>query len=126
VSRIQQVIEVLEAERRDLHERVAWVETQLKEFHSRGGESTPAASRVPARAARRGTARRTSTRRATASTRQVDVKARIVEYLSQHPGSTASDVAKGLDLNRASASTRLSQMSKAGEISKVARGYAAK
>jgi hypothetical protein len=123
---MQQVIEVLEAERRDLQERLAWLEQQIAVFHSRGGESTPAASRVPARSVRRGTARRTSTPRATARTRQVDVKARIVEFLAQHPGSTASDVAKGLDLNRGSASTRLSQMSKEGVISKQARGYSAK
>jgi len=35
-------------------------------------------------------------------------------------------VAKGLDLNRGSVSTRLSQLAKSGEIKKAARGYAAK
>jgi predicted ArsR family transcriptional regulator len=64
--------------------------------------------------------------RATVRTRQADIKGRIVEFLSQHPGSTAGDVAKGLDLNRGSVSTRLTQLAKSGEIKKATRGYAAK
>jgi CRP-like cAMP-binding protein len=126
VSRIQQVIDTLEAERADLQERLAWLEKQIKEFHAHDGDVAPAASGAPARSVRRGTARRASTRRATARTRQVDIKARIVDFLSKHPGSTAGDVAKGLDLNRGSVSTRLSQLAKSGEIKKAARGYTAK
>jgi hypothetical protein len=126
MSRIQQVIDTLEAERVELQERLAWVERQLREFHAHDGDSAPATSGAPARSVRRGTARRASTRRATARTRQVDIKARIVEFLSKHPGSTAGDVAKGLDLNRGSVSTRLSQLAKSGDIAKQARGYAAK
>jgi CRP-like cAMP-binding protein len=122
VSRIQQVIDALEAERADVQERLSWLDKQIKEFHAHDGDSTPAA---PARSVRRGTARRASTRRVTAPTRQADIKPRIVEFLSQHPGSTASDVAKGLDLNRGSVSTRLSQLAKSGEIKKAARGYTA-
>jgi cell division septum initiation protein DivIVA len=125
VSRIQHVIDTLEAERADLQERLAWLEQQIKEFHAHG-DSAPATPAAPARSVRRGTARRASARRATARTRQVDIKARIVEFLSKHPGSTAGDVAKGLDLNRGSVSTRLSQLAKSGEIEKAARGYAAK
>jgi hypothetical protein len=120
VSRIQQVIDTLEAERADLQERLTWLDNQIKEFHAHDGDSTPGA---PARSVRRGTARRASARRATARTRQVDIKARIVDFLSKHPGSTAGDVAKGLDLNRGSVSTRLSQLAKSGDIKKAARGY---
>jgi CRP-like cAMP-binding protein len=126
VSRIQQVIDTLEAERADLQERLAWLENQIKEFHAHGGDSTPATSGARVRSVRRGTARRASTRRATARTHQVDIRARIVDFLSKHPGSTAGDVAKGLDLNRGSVSTRLSQLAKSGEIKKADRGYAAK
>jgi CRP-like cAMP-binding protein len=126
VSRIQQVIDALEAERTDLQERLAWLEKQIKEFHAHDGASARATPRVPARAARRGTARRASAPRATVRTRQADIKGRIVEFLSQHPGSTAGDVAKGLDLNRGSVSTRLTQLAKSGEIKKATRGYAAK
>jgi CRP-like cAMP-binding protein len=126
VSRIQQVIDTLEAERAALQERLAWLEKQIKEFHAHDGDSARATPRAPARPARRGTARRVSAPRATVRTRQADIKGRIVEFLSQHPGSTAGDVAKGLDLNRGSVSTRLTQLAKSGEIKKATRGYAAK
>jgi CRP-like cAMP-binding protein len=124
VSRIQQVIDTLEAERADLQERLAWLEQQIKEFHAHDGDSAPATPGAPARSLRRGTARRA--RRATARTGPVDIQARIVGFLAEHPGSTAGDVAKGLDLNRGSVSTRLSQLAKSGEIKKAARGYTAK
>jgi predicted transcriptional regulator len=73
-----------------------------------------------------GTARRASTPRATGRARQADIKARTIEFLGKNPGSTASDVAKGLDLNRGSVSTRLTQLAKSGDIKKATRGYAAK
>lgn len=122
MSRIQQVIDTLEAERAELQERLAWVEEQIKEFHAHHDGAAPAA---PARSGRRATARRASTRRATARTRQVDTKTSIVEFLGKHPGSTAGQVAKGLNLNRGSVSTRLTQLAKSGEIKKAARGYTA-
>jgi hypothetical protein len=34
LSRIQQVIDTLEAERAELQERLAWVEEQIKQFHA--------------------------------------------------------------------------------------------
>jgi len=123
LSRIQQVIETLEAERAEVQKHLAWLEQQINEFHAHNGNSAAAA---PARSVRRATARRASKRRATARSRQVDVKARIIDFLAQHPGSTAGDVAKGLNLNPGSASTRLSQLAKAGEIKKASRGYTTK
>jgi hypothetical protein len=51
---------------------------------------------APARSVRRATARRASNRRATARSRQADSEASITDFLVQHPGSTAGDVAKGL------------------------------
>ena len=121
MSRIQQVIETLEAEQAELQERLAWLERQLKEFQDRsdGGQA-------PVRSIRRATARRASTRRAVARTRRGDTKARIVEFLEKHPGSTAGEVARGLDLNRGSVSTRLTQLAKLGDISKSERGYSTK
>jgi len=123
LSRIEQVIETLEAERADLQERLAWVEEQIKEFHAHHNGAAPA---VSARSARRATARRASTRRGTARTRQADTKKSIIGFLAKHPGSTAGQVAKGLNLNRGSVSTRLTQLAKSGEINKAARGYTAK
>ena len=120
MSRIQQVIDTLEAEQAELKERLAWLEKQLKEFHDHQGAATPV------RSVRRATARRASTRRAVARTRQGDTKGRIIEYLGKPPGSTAGEVAKGLSLTRASVSTRLTQLAKLGEIVKSERGYASK
>jgi predicted transcriptional regulator len=123
VPRIQQVIDNLEAECAALRERLAWLEAQLKGFQA---HQERAATEVPARSLRRATARRASRRRAVARSRQLDTKASIIAFLSEHPGSTAGEVAKGLDLNRGSVSNRLSALAKLGEIRKAERGYAAK
>jgi uncharacterized membrane protein len=96
---------------------------EIAESRAHEGDSTVAA---PARSVRRAAARRARKRRATARSRQVDVKAKIIAFLAEHPGSTAGDVAKGLNLNRGSTSTRLTQLAKAGEIRKASRGYTTK
>jgi predicted transcriptional regulator len=78
---------------------------------------------APARSVRRATARRASNRRATARNRQGDTTTRIIDFLAQHERSTAGDLAKGLNLNPGSVSTRLKQLAKEGEIEKATRGY---
>jgi hypothetical protein len=123
MSRMKQVIDALEAERNDVKERLEWLESQIKSFRDRVGEAVPS---VPSRSRRRSTARRASGRRQTARGRQSDTAARIVDYLAKHPGSTAGDLAKGLNLKRNSVSTKLTQMARAGQIKKAARGYEAK
>ena len=50
--------------------------------------------------------------------------ARILDYLKDHPQSTAGDVAKALNANRNTIGARLSQMVKKGEITKASKGYA--
>ena len=119
LSRIQQVIDTLEAEHADLEQRLAWLDKQLKEFRDHRDDGPP-----PSRSVRRATARRASTRRAVARSRRGDTKTRIIEFLEKHPGSTAGEVARGLNLNRGSISTRLTQLAKRGEIRKAERGYA--
>jgi DNA-binding IclR family transcriptional regulator len=52
--------------------------------------------------------------------------ARIIDYLKDHPQSTAGDVAKALNANRNTVGPRLSQMVKKGEITKASKGYAAR
>jgi hypothetical protein len=54
-----------------------------------------------------------------------DIRGRVVEYVAANPGSTASDVANALGLNRNSVAARLTQLSKRGEIAKAQRGYSA-
>jgi predicted transcriptional regulator len=121
LSRIRQVIDTLEAEQADLRERLAWTDQQLKAFQEHEKGST-----APTRAVRRQAARRASGRRAVARERKGDTKARIIEFLGKHPGSTAGEVARGLDMNRGSVSTRLTQLAKLGDISKSSRGYSSK
>jgi DNA-binding MarR family transcriptional regulator len=72
---------------------------------------------------RRATARRASNRRATARNRQRDTEASIIEFLVQHPESTAGDLAKGLNLDPGNVATRLTQLAKAGEIKRASHGY---
>jgi len=120
MSRMQLVIDALEAERNDVSEHLAWLDGQIATFRERHSASTTGPA---GRSGRRATARRASTRRATARSRQPDVAAQIIGYLHNHPGSTAGDIAKGLNLRRNSLATRLTQMAKAGDIKKATRGY---
>jgi winged helix-turn-helix DNA-binding protein len=122
MSRMKQVIDALEAERAEVVERLEWLEGQIKEFRRRDGAEA-AGPEAPRRSTRRATARRASARRATARARRGDVKQQILDYLADHPGSTAGDVAKGIDANRNTVATRLSQLAKSGTIAKVERGY---
>lgn len=127
MSRMKQVIDALEAERAEVVEHLQWLDRQLEEFRDRQRhDGAGAASAVPARSNRRATARRASQRRATARTRRGNLAEQVVAYLREHPGSTAGDVAKGLNANRNTIATRLSQMTKAGEISKAEKGYTVK
>jgi hypothetical protein len=73
---------------------------------------------VPARSARRATARRASKRRATARQRKDDIEGRIVEFLEDHPRSTTGDIAKGLNANRATIAAELSHIVRASDIRK--------
>jgi hypothetical protein len=81
------------------------------------------ATTAPTRSVRRATARRASNRRATARSHQVDSEASIVEFLAQHPASTAGGLAKGLNLNPGQVSTQLTKLAQAGEIQKASHGY---
>ena len=123
MSRIQQVIDTLEAERAEVQKHLAWLEQQINESRAHNGSL---ASAAPARSVRRATARRASNRRAAARSHQSDTKAAIIEFLAKHPESTAGDVAKGLNLKPASVSTRLTQLAKTGQIQKASRGYSTK
>jgi DNA-binding MarR family transcriptional regulator len=88
--------------------------------------SEPNSEAAPARSVRRATARRASNRRATARSRQGDTTAKLIDFLAQHPRSTAGDLAEGLNLNRGNVATRLTQLAKAGEIKRASHGYRTK
>jgi Winged helix-turn-helix DNA-binding len=107
-----------------LVERMRWAfedaERQQQMIHAHDGGSAAGAQ---ARSVLRATARRASNRRATARDRQGDSEASIIDFLAQHPGSTAGDLAKGLNLNPGSVWGRLTQLAKTGEIRKASHGY---
>jgi len=126
LPRIKQIIETLEAERADVQRQLEFLDTQLDEFRSHLAEQETAPVKPSPRSNRRATAKRASARRAAARTVKRDIATEVAEFLKEHPHSTAGDVAKGLNLNRNSVATRLSQMAKAGEIVKAKRGYMAK
>jgi len=108
----------LNADRAHARKRLARLEQQIKQFRV---ENRAAAS--PARSVRRSTARRASTRRAAARSRQHGTTARIIEFLTGHPQSTAGDLAKGLNVDPETVSTCLNKLTKAGDIKKHAHGY---
>jgi DNA-binding transcriptional ArsR family regulator len=121
MARNQQSIDTLEAKAAELRADLARLEAELKDAHAGDEEMIGA---VPTRSLRRATSRRASKRRAETRALKADTGARIVEFLGKHPGSTAGEVAKGLDLNRSSVSNRLTQLAKLGHIRKATRGYA--
>jgi multidrug resistance efflux pump len=123
MPRTRQAIETLEAQVAELRRSLARLEAELKQAQATHQEANAA---VPARSLRRASARRASRRRAEARTLKADTRESILEFLAKHPGSTAGEVAKGLDLNRSSVSGRLTQLAKLGHIRKADRGYAAK
>ena len=120
MSRMQQVIDTLEAERQDLNDRLRWIEEQIKAFREHNGSSS---TRPSARPRRRSSSRRARSRGGSSRNGQSATADRIVDYLGKHPNSTAGDLASGLGLKRNSVSTKLTQMAKQGKIKKAARGY---
>jgi hypothetical protein len=95
----------------ELVEQRGWAladtERQQQAIHALDGASAAAA---PARSVRRATARRASNRRAAARSLHGDSEASIIiDFLAKHPGSSAGDVAKGLNLDPGSVSARLTR-----------------
>ena len=116
MARARNQIDDLEAQVADLRERLSTLEAAV--------EAIPEAGAPRARSLRRANARRASRRRHEARALQVDTRALVVDYVASHPGSTAGEIAKGLDLNRSTVSSRITQLVKLGQLRKVERGYA--
>jgi hypothetical protein len=86
-------------------------------------EASTATPRTNRRSPRKRASREPTTARA--PRRRPVVRAAVIDYVRANPGSTASDVAKALGLNRNSLGTRLTQLAKTGELVKAKRGYSA-
>jgi Fic family protein len=115
--RTQQQIDTLETALAELRERLDTLEARVAS--DAAGEAGP-----PARSLRRASARRASRRRAQARALQTDERAAVLGHLAAHPGSTAGEIAKSLDMERSIVSSRITQLVRLGEIEKVERGYA--
>ena len=95
MARTQQPIDTLVAKEAELRIDLARLEAERGQAQAGHVEEIGA---VPTRSLRRATSRRASKRRAEARTLKADTGARIVEFVAKHPGSTAGEVAKGLEL----------------------------
>jgi predicted ArsR family transcriptional regulator len=119
VDDIRKQIDARIAELRPLVEEAASLDAALAALD----RSAPVAGGVPTRrkprsggSAGSGRGRR---RRRRGETREL-----LLAHLRAHPGSTAGDVAKALGLKPSSVATRLTQLTKSGQVTKVERGYA--
>jgi hypothetical protein len=56
---------------------------------------------------------------------EVPLAATVIDYVRAHPGATAGEVAQTLGRRRSSIATRLTQLSKTGQLTKAERGYTA-
>lgn len=126
MSRMQQVIKALEAERDEVRERLAWLDQTIEDFRER--ESAPPQVELPVvaapkRSVRRGTAVRASSRRHAARAVKPDPAELIIAFLKEHPGSTIGAVAKGLDANRSTVASQMHKLEKQGDITKLDKGY---
>jgi hypothetical protein len=78
-------------DRAEVQRHLPWLELQIRQFHSCNlASAAPASPRSPFGSA---------VRAATVRSLHDDIKARMTEFLAQHPGSTTGELARSLDLN---------------------------
>jgi CRP-like cAMP-binding protein len=114
--------DLLDTVRRDIDARLAELRPLVQEA-SRLQSALDALATTDGRAQAPTASRARGPRQSRRGASRGETRARIVDYVQAHPGSTAGDVARALGLNRQSTSTRLTQLAKAGEIAKAKRGY---
>lgn len=113
---IQKALDALIDERDHHIEQAQWLDERIAEFSSVNGDA-PEVEREPVSVV--------PVSRPRSRPRNGDTAQRIVDYLKEHPRSTAGEIAQDLDLKRNSVSTKLTQMAKAGQILKESKGYSA-
>lgn len=136
-TRITQVIETLEAERAQLESEIAerrgrleYIEVQLRSFRDHAAQlpvTDVAAS--PSQDKTRHTKRvekasRARKRRAEIKPLRRDLVAEVIDFLRSHPGSTAGDIARGLDVSAGTVSAKIKHLTQVGQVVKAKRGYA--
>lgn len=136
-TRITQVIETLEAEHAQLTSEIAerkgrleYIEVQLRSFREHAAQlpvtDVPAApSQDKARHTKRvEKASRARRRRAEIKPLRRDLVAEVLDFLRAHPGSTAGDIARGLDASPSTVSAKIKHLAQVGQVVKAQRGYA--
>ena len=121
---MERMSDLLDSVRRDIDSRLEELRPYVDEAARLQG-AFDALATINGQAATEGSSRARVRAPALTNTPRGETRRRIVRYLAANPGSTASDVAHALGLNRRSTSTRLTQLAKAGEIIKAKRGYRA-
>jgi len=136
-TRITQVIETLEAEHAQLTSEIAerkgrleYVEVQLRSFREHAAQlpvtdvPTTSSEDKARRTKRVEKASRARKRRAEVKPLRRDLAAEVLEFLGEHSGSTAGDIARGLDVDAASVSAKIKHLTQVGQVVKARRGYA--
>jgi CRP-like cAMP-binding protein len=118
VDTVRKEIDARLNELRPIVQEAAGLEAALQAL--RGIDGAVAASRPQRRARRRSAASGTRP-----GSRRGQSREKLIQYVRANPGSTAGDVATALGLKRNSVSTQLTQLAKAGALTKAARGYSA-
>ena len=127
-TRVRVMPELLDTIHQEIHARLEELRPLAREASDLQNaldalNGVPAAPGAPGRRERRQSRDSAAPRRSRSP--RGDIRARVVDYVAANPGSTASDVARALGLNRNSVATRLTQLSKRGDLVKAQRGYSA-
>jgi len=128
---IQELLDQLLSEADKLRQALAALDPRERRTKQTKSAKPQAAAKQPSAKASSPRQPRARTRRgATASitatparTAPGETKAKVLAALSHDGALTASDVAKATGLGRATVSTTLSKLAKAGEVAKAERGY---
>jgi hypothetical protein len=101
----------------------------MQKHRTTGDASSPASLEsafllpgVQPRSTRRASARRASSRRATARDLKPDLEGRVIEYLKDHPGGTAGEIAKGLDADRGRVAAELARIARRADTDEAPAG----
>jgi len=118
VSRIDQVVQLLQDEASELRSRLKGIEDQLQRFVGMSDGTSAARSASKRSPAQRSTARRAMTKRSTAARRRPRAgnREKILAALKNSPNATSGEIAKATGIARATVASTMSKMRAEGKI----------